>query len=156
MKRILVKEVYKSHGTASVALPEDTPLEDVIARFAHEPVLRGIFLVDSQQRLAGVITRMSLMKWVHFQLFGGRPTKTASPWEVFRFVGAAKAKDLSSRDWKSLPVVETDSLQTALERMIEHNEGVVPVVDTEGKILGDLRLPEVLLKALEVGKQATP
>jgi len=153
MKKILVKEVCKAHCTASVALPEDTLLEDVIARFAHEPVLRGIFLVDSHQRLAGVVTRMSLMKWVHFQLFGGRRTKTASPWEVFRFVSAAKAKDLSSRDWNSLAVRETDSLQTALERMIDHNEGVVPVIDSEGKILGDLRLPEVLLKALEVGKQ---
>jgi len=37
--------------------------------------------------------------------------------------------------------------------MIDHEEDVLPVEDNERRILGDLRLSEVLLKAIEVGKQ---
>ena len=156
MKRILVEEVYQLHGTASVVVPEDTLLEDIIARFAHKPGLRGVFLVDSRQRLAGVITRISLIKWVHFRLFGGRRTKAVSPWEVFHFVDATKAKDLSHTDWRSLAVKETDTLETALNHMIDLDEDVLPVLDSQETIIGDLRLSEVLLKALELGKQERP
>ena len=38
--------------------------------------------------------------------------------------------------------------------MLDLEEDVLPVMDTERRILGDLRLSEVLLKAFEVGKQA--
>lgn len=70
MKTIRVEEVYRLHGTASASLPEDVPLKEVIARFAREPGLRAVFLIDAEQRFAGVVTRIAIMKWAHFQLFG--------------------------------------------------------------------------------------
>lgn len=154
MKAIRVEDVYQIHGNATAPVPQDSPLEDIITRFAHEPALRALFLVDSRQRFAGVITRISLMKWVHSQLFGGR--KELSPWEVLHFVVATKARDLAHSDWRSLAVKETDNLETALNLMIKYEEDVLPVLDDEGMILGDLRLSEVLAKALQVGRQARP
>ena len=47
MKTIRAEEVYRLHGTASASLPEDVPLKEVIARFAHEPGLRAVFLIDA-------------------------------------------------------------------------------------------------------------
>jgi len=154
MKTIRVAEVYRLHDTATLSVPEDSPLEDVVTRFAHVPRLHALFLVDSRQRLSGVITRTSLMKWVHSELFGGR--RELSPWEAVHFAAATKAKDLTHSDWRSLAVKETDTLETALNIMIGHDEDILPVLDSEGTILGDLRLSEVLLKALEVGRQARP
>lgn len=154
MKTVKVAELYQLHDTATVSVPEDSPLEDIVTRFAHGPRLHALFLVDSRQRLAGVITRTSLMKWVHHELFGGR--RELSPWEAVHFADATKAKDLTHSDWRSLAVKETDTLETALDIMIDHDEDVLPVLDSEGMILGDLRLSEVLLKALELGRQARP
>ena len=154
MKTIKVAEVYQVHGTCTVSIPQDSPLENIINRLGHEPELHAVFLVDSHQRLAGVITRISLMKWAHSQLFGGR--RELSPWEVLQFVDATKAKDLIHSDWQSLAVKESDNLESALNIMIDHDEDVLPVLDSEGTVLGDLRLSEVLLKALEVGRQARP
>ena len=65
-----------------------------------------------------------------------------------------KAKDLAHGEWSSLGVKEADTLQTALNQMVEYQEDVIPVLDDEGRILGDLRISEVLFKALGVGKQA--
>ena len=67
-----VSEVYRLHGTASAIIPEDSPLETVITRFAGEPSLRGMFLVDSMRRFAGVVTQIDLLKWAHLMLFGGK------------------------------------------------------------------------------------
>ena len=73
--------------------------------------------------------------------------------DFYRIVDARKAKDLVSTDSRGLAVKETDTLQIALDKMLDYEEDVLPVVDKEGRILGDLRLSEVLLKTIEMGKQ---
>ena len=152
MKTIRVEEVYRLHGTAMVSVPEDVPLEYVISKLAHEPGLRPVFLVDSRQRFTGVITRANLVKWAHFQLSGGKGRREISFSEILHILGAKKAKDIISGDQQALAVKETDTLQDALDRMLDCKEDVLPVLDSEGRILGDLRISEVLLKVIEVGQ----
>ena len=153
MRTIRVEEVYRIHGTASVSVPEDVSLEYVITRFAREPGVQGIFLIDTNARFVGLITRNDLMKWAHIRLFGGKGRHDITVSELFRLADAVKAKDLFRGDQSELSVKETDTLQTALDKMLDYEEDVLPVLDGELKILGDLRLSEVLLKAIEVGKQ---
>jgi CBS domain-containing protein len=153
VKTILVKDVYQLHGTATDSIPEDASLEHIISRFAHEIGLRGIFLIDARQRFSGVITRPALMKWAHYQLFSGKGRHDIAIFDFFRIVDAKKAKDLVSGDPKPITIKETDTLQTALDKMLDHEEDGLPVVDNELRIIGDLRLSEVLLKAIEEGKQ---
>lgn len=144
MKRILVEDAYRVHGMASVVVPEGTSLEEVVTRFAQGPGVRAIFLIDSRERFAGLITGIDLLKWVQARFFGGRRSGGIALGDVLRVVFATKAKDLARGDWRSLGVKPTDTLETALEQMITHKEGTIPVLDDEGKILGDLRLSEVL------------
>ena len=155
MKAIRVEQVYRLHGTATDSIPEDTSLEYVVGRFAREPSLRGVFLVDSRQRLSGVLTRADLMKWAHLQLFGGKGRHDIAISDFFRIIDAKKAKGLVTTDPRSIAVKESDNLQTALDKMLDYEEDVLPVVDKDFRILGDLRLSEVLLKVIEAGKQAS-
>lgn len=152
MKTIRVEEVYGLHGTASTSVCEDISMEGVISRFAYEPDLRAISLVDSRQRFVGVITRADLLKWSTIILLRGK-VGVASVGEARRLVSATKANDLRRSDWPLLGVWETDTLETAVNQMLSCNEETIPVLDSEGRILGDLRLSEVLLKAIEVGRQ---
>lgn len=155
MKTIRVEEVYRLDGTASASLPGDVPLSEVIARFAHEPGLRAVFLIDAEQRFARVVTRIAIMKWTQFQLFG-RWRAEISASATSQVVDSARAKHLARGDWRSLGVKASDTLETAFNQMMNFGEDVIPVLDSEGRILGDLRLSEVLLKAVEVGEQAMP
>ena len=61
MKTIRVEEVYKLHGVASIAIPADSPLEEVVSRFADDSTVRGIFLVDSHGRFKGEVTLIHLV-----------------------------------------------------------------------------------------------
>jgi len=72
VSKTLVAEVYKLHGTASVSIPADSPLEKVISTFVREPSLRGVFLVDSKDRFVGMVTRVDLIRWAHLNLTGGK------------------------------------------------------------------------------------
>ena len=151
MKTILAKDVYQLHGTASISVTEEVSLEDIIYKFAHEPGIRGVFLIDEEQRFAGIISRTAIMKWAEFQLFGkwksGIPVS-----EITHIVDSVKAKYLARGDWRSLGVKEWDTLELAFNQMMSLGEDIIPVLDDDGRIIGDLRLSEVLLKAIEVGR----
>jgi len=93
------------------------------------------------------------MKWAEFQLFGkwkrGVPAS-----EITHLVDSAKAKNVARGDWRSVGVKEEDTLEKAFNQMMMLGEDVLPVLDEDGRIIGDLRLSEVLLKAIEVGRSA--
>jgi CBS domain-containing protein len=153
MRTILVGEVFRLHGNASIIVSEDISLEYVLAYLGHEKHIRGVFLANPEKKFTGVITGADIRKWVHIELFGGKGRNEISLSSFYRIANAKKAKDLAHGESDSLGVKQTDSLQTALDKMLDYEEDILPVLDSEGHILGDLRLSEVLLKALEVGKQ---
>ena len=150
MKKILVEEVYKLAGPASLSVPENTSLKEIVERFAHEPGIRAIFLVDSKKRFCGMIRRVDLAKWLYLKLFGKTGGGAAPTGEILRLAFADKARDLARGDSESMGIHPEDTLQEAMNQMIFHGEAIIPVVDKEGKILGDLRISEVLMKALEL------
>jgi CBS-domain-containing membrane protein len=154
VKTIRVDQVYHPSNTATDSIPEDTSMEYIIGRFAQESCLHGVFLVDSRQRLSGIITDRDLLKWARYKLFGGKGRREISAWDFFRIVEAKNVKELLAiADVRSLVVNKTDSLQTALDKMLDHDICVLPVVDEEGRILGGITLSEVMLKVIELGQQ---
>jgi CBS domain-containing protein len=66
-------------------------------------------------------------------------------------VSQTQAKSLARGDWRTLGVKENDSLQEALDQMVDFGEDVLPVLNEDGIILGDIRLSEILVKAIDVG-----
>jgi CBS domain-containing protein len=153
MNTIQVGEVFRLHGNASISVSEDASVEYVLAYLGHEQHIRGVFLVDADQKFKGIITSSDIRRWVHIELFGGKGRHEIPISTFYRIADAKKARDLARGDYRSLGVRETDSLQTALDKMLDFEEDIIPVFDSEGYVLGDLRLSEVLFKALEVGKQ---
>ncbi len=143
MDNPLVASVYRMHGTAAMTLPEDASLEEVILTLAENPNIRAVFLVNAEKRYTLMITRGDLLKWVHLNLSGGKGSSMTIS-EIFRILDARKARDLASRFSSSLALKEQDTLQRALSLMMEYEEDILPVLDNEGKITGDLRLSELL------------
>ena len=145
MGRVRASETHRPRGvTVSIIVHESEPLREVSAKLASNPAVRGIFVVDSRGKFTGLISSVKLMKWVHLELFGGKGRKAITIGEVFSLIYASKAKDLLRRDLSSISLKETDTFQSALDKMIEYEEDVIPVLDKDGTIIGDLTLNEVL------------
>ena len=93
----------------------------------------------------GIVTRIDLMGWAHFQLFGGKERHDVTVSEFFRIVDVKKARDIACGDSWMLSVKENDTLQAALDKMLDHEEDMLPLSrNSQGEIIGDLRLSEVL------------
>ena len=116
--------------------------EDRDPPFAGEEIV----VADADQRA-------TLMKWAHFHLFGGKGRRDVFVSELFRIVDGREGKDLLRGHEGGLAVRENDTLQTALEKMLDYQEDILPVLDSSDRVVGDLRLSEVLLKAIQEGEQ---
>jgi len=141
---ITVKDVHSLHGVASLSVSESTSLKDVIEKFAREPGLHGIFLVDENQRFAGILSRLALLKWAQFQLFDNKQDAA-----VTASVDNVPARSLARGDWKTFGVTESDSMEKAFNQMISYQVDIIPVLNEKGHIIGDLRLSEILLKVIQ-------
>ena len=152
MQELRVADVHRLHDMAAVSMNQDTPFRDVIARLALNPALRGVFLVDSKLVYTGMMRPMDLMKWARLRLRGAKG-RDMSLKEILHIDEAQKASDLLHFN-RRYSVHEEDSLQTALDIMLDYEEDVIPVVDSQGRVVGDLTLAEVLLHTLRLERQS--
>jgi Mg/Co/Ni transporter MgtE len=97
--------------------------------------------------LVGVISRMELLDWAKAKI-----KEDISQVHLHTLVAArlrsAKAKDVAQSFSARHCVKLQDDISKALEIMTEHNLIDVQVVDDQGRILGDITLPLILLKLL--------
>jgi CBS domain-containing protein len=155
MKTLFVEEIYRPHCSCALSVTENTELEETIAQFAENPAIRGIYLLDSEQRFLGIIRLTDLRNWVKYRILKEYGTYRAlSAWDAYHLISAEKAADLVYGDRLSLGVKKDDTLQTALDKMVEHETNILPVLDDSHNIIGDLLIADILSKIVELGKQA--
>lgn len=157
MKTIRVEEILRPHGTCalSVSVTKSTDLEDVITKFTENPAIHGVFVVDSEQRFQGIIRLRDLRKWVQLRILKESGMHRAlSTWEAYYIISADKSVDLVYGDRDSLGLQVNDTLEKALQKMVEYETNILPVLDNADRIIGELLITHVLHKVVEIGKQA--
>jgi predicted transcriptional regulator len=148
MYRILAQDVAGYNEINTAMAHEDASIEEVLAHLVHNTGLCGIFVIDSEGLVSGVITRSTLVRWARVcmsDLSGHVPVG-----DIFRMVSVAKARDLAVGDGRTLGVRRTDPLSKVLHQLTSYDISAIPVVDADGRIIGDLTIGQVLMKALEV------
>ncbi len=128
----------------SMVIHYNTPLDVAIERFAADDELHGIFLMDDNGRLVGVINNHSLLQWarLRFRLPSGALGLSLS--QVRRLVLADIMQDLVMPGSDEAVVRMSDTIADALAKMSNYNLLDIPVVDDHGRIVNDLRLSEIL------------
>lgn len=158
MQTMTVADVCGTSAMRALVVPQDTPLAVAIGHFSQDHDLRGIFLVDEQERLAGVVNKQDLLDWLRLQLAMPALAKPPSLVQMRRVVMARTVGDLARKDSVETAVTLADSLAEALQKMASHNLNDIPVVDENGRIINDLRLSEALACVLNFasdGEQVT-
>ena len=152
LQAITVEEACCLDDGQPVLLKTTDVFSQVIINFAHDAELRGIFVVDEEDRFLGVITRTDMLDWARVRLgaFTLKPLTDMN--KTIRLVTLIKASlvgDILRPETKDASVQVDDTLAHALEVMVEKDLIVLPVVDAKQHIIGRLRLSEVLNFALD-------
>lgn len=149
MRTVKVAEVCRQTALQSLVVPTETPLSWVIHEFAKDHHWHGIFLVDEQQQLVGIINNHDLLQWAQLHLDLPLPISSVTLGRVRRLVLARHASDLARPGSQDASVRLDETLDSALKRMAQHNLTAIPVVDEHRRVVNDLRLSEILAFALQ-------
>lgn len=151
LQELTVKEVYELDKEDPVIAGISDTFNHVIHTFSHNADLRGIFVVDNQNRFAGVITRTDLLDWARAKLgaFVIHPmTDTDKSIRLSQLITASTVGNVLHPDSKNSAVFTDDTLAQALKKMIKLDLIILPVIDEAEHILGSLTLSELLDQVL--------
>ena len=150
-KLTIGETLHLSRSHLPLIRPEDE-FTDVVLQLARQPELRGAFVVDHQQRLLGVITRTDLLEWARAKLGAALQAPWRGTEETLRLaslINATTAGQVMHKASSRAAVKLEDSLAHALRLMVELDLIVLPVVDGERRVVGEVRLSDILVRALE-------
>lgn len=141
--KLLVKDVYE-YSTLSLIVKEDEKITEIIKHYAENPSLRGIFVVDEQEKFKGAITRDDLLQWSKFKIGADLGSDVVAVDEINRYVYSTTAKDIMHKYSSEAFVKPEDSVELALDMMLNEDTLAIPVIDEKKKIIGDVTFSEVL------------
>jgi Mg/Co/Ni transporter MgtE len=151
LEELKVEEAYCSDNESPVLLKVDDDFSQVIRNFAQHVELRGIFVIDENQKFIGVITRTDMLDWARAKLGNILLQPLTDMDKTIRLVtliGASKVGDIFRPDTRDAAVKKDDTLGKALRIMVDVDLIVLPVVDESHHVIGRLRLSELLNTAL--------
>lgn len=155
LQKLKVRDVCNNDISDALLCGPDDDITTVIERFAGDPALRGIFVTDTEQRLLGVITRRDLLEWARIKV-GDIIRRSPNVEDTVRLVSLMSAstagKFMKPESRKAIVHLE-DSLVSALRLMLDLDMIVLPVVDDNKRITGDLRLTQLLARIVQESRK---
>lgn len=140
---LLVKDIYQMLTCEYKAVKESATKQEIIeALLEGSPLVRSVCVVDEGGKLMGIITLADIMKGIAVQSgYNSGVIDLKSSRKLFQYSPFSKAGDIMSPPvYVSLDM----KFQTALEKMIEHELDELPVIDEQGRLIGDLNAFELL------------
>ena len=149
MRTVPIADVCEQSQMQALVVEGDMPLAEAVRRFATDHTLRGIFLTDSNSRLSGVINKQDLLHWVSLQLDQPAAGEPMTVGQMRRLVSAQRVADLAAPGSAKAAVRLDQTLADALHNMTYYKLADIPVIDSDGRIVNDLRLSEILAYMLD-------
>lgn len=147
LRKLTVADVFRIDENPPIMVDLDEDFSAVIECFTSDAEARGIFVADCDNRLLGVITLTNLLDWARIKLGEYFHAPSPDPEETIRLsklIHASKAGEVMHPESQRAGVKPSDTLGDAMELMIELDIIVLPVIDENNKIIGDLKLSELL------------
>jgi CBS domain-containing protein len=143
MRTLKVRDLLPLSQTEPAVVPAEASLREVAHKMVEDLKTREVYVVDRERRFLGVITLRRLARWA----FASELPGELSPTELLDFLSSKTAGDLALR--KPAYVREEDTLERLLGVMFRYDINEIPVVDAEGRIVGNLNMLELLKAWLE-------
>jgi CBS domain-containing protein len=140
IKDVKVADVYEISIGKPAIVGEEAILKDAMEAMTLNMVSRKVYVVDGEGILKGVITIEALLRQLGYRV----GVRKAGMISFFRFLSGIFKESVI--EFMETPVAITDEheLLDALRMMVEHHLNDLPVVDEQGRLLGELNSLEIL------------
>ena len=149
-KRAAVRDIEHRLDIGPNIVRADDDLVDVARRAIAQPHTRLLSVVDDEERLVGVLPVLRVVEEVvaraHPEALMADVTDLESAARFGREVGALIAGDLMS---PPVALQETSTVADAFRAMHDHHYSGLPLISSDGRVVGYIDLLELALRYLE-------
>jgi len=139
---LTVEDVSESLITQPSVIGLGGSIRDVIDNMLDNPVARKVYIVDENGVLVGMITTATLLRLIGYRV--GVRTGTLS---FYKFLRDTLEEEVGKVMEKPVFVRSHVKLTDALFKMLDQHMNDIPVVDDDGKLLGELNSLELFAEA---------
>lgn len=133
-----------------VKIGEKDPIYEAVEKIAEDKETMLACVVDEENRLKGIITPKEILKAIEVREYGTIRYPFFEGPEVLHLLTSKYAKDIMS---PPVSVKPDDKVEKAINIMLDKGFYEVPVVDDEGKILGEINYFGIIISSVEYLKR---
>jgi CBS-domain-containing membrane protein len=129
-----------------VRIAEEESLSQVVVKIAEDKETMLACVLDKENKLKGIITPKEILQAVELREFGtiGQPFFKGP--RILYILSSKYAKDIMS---PPVSVKLSDGMEKAIEIMLDKGFYEVPVVDEQGKMIGEVNYFSIITSSLE-------
>ena len=143
---LVVEDVFELIVKDPTTIDSGSKIRQVFDEFLKNPVSRKVYVVNEEGKLMGAVTTETLLRLLGYRV-GVREFANWSLWRLMRDMLKEGVEGVIDK----VPTVKrTDKLTKALKIMVEDHFTDLPVVDEEGKLVGELNSYEIFTKGREL------
>jgi CBS-domain-containing membrane protein len=140
------KSVKDLISSKFVKVAEEDQLSQVVVKTAKDKETMLACVVDKEGKLKGIITPKELLRAVEIREFGTIRRPFFEGPEILHILSSKYAKDIMS---PPVSVKPSDSIDKAIDIMLDKGFYEVPVVDEQGKMLGVINYFSIITSSVE-------
>ena len=125
---------------------EDAILKDAVESITKNLTSRKVYVVDEEGKLMGVITIETLLRQVGYRV----GVREAGMISFFKFLSGIFKENVTEFMEQPVTITNRHNVLDALRMMEEHHLNDLPVIDDEGRIIGELNSLEILAHAKKI------
>jgi predicted transcriptional regulator len=129
-----------------VSVAEEEPLSQVVAKIAWDKESMLACVLDKESRLKGIITPKEILQAVELREFGTIRHPFFEGPEILHLLSCKYARDIMS---PLVSVNPDDGVEKAINIMLDKGFYEVPVVDEQGKMIGEVSYFSIISSSLE-------
>jgi CBS-domain-containing membrane protein len=140
------KNVKDLMSSKFVKVAEQDQISQVVVKIAKDKETMLACVLDEEGRLKGIITPKEVLRAVEIREFGTIRRPFFEGPEILRVLSSKYAKDIMS---PPVSVKPEDSVDKAIDIMLDKGFYEVPVVDEQGKIVGLINYFSIITSSVE-------
>ena len=140
------KNVKDLMSSKFVKVAEQDQISQVVVKIAKDKETMLACVLDEEGKLKGIITPREVLRAVEIREFGTIRRPFLEGPEILRILSSKYAKDIMS---PPVSVKPEDSVDKAIDIMLDKGFYEVPVVDEQGKMVGVVNYFSIITSSVE-------
>jgi CBS domain-containing protein len=143
---LMVEDVYDLVVKDPTTIDSGAKIRQVFDEFLNNPVSRKVYVLNEEGKYMGAVTTETLLRLLGYRV----GVREFANWSLWRLMRDMLKEGVEGVIEKVPSVKRSDKLTKALQIMVEDHFTDLPVVDDDGRLIGELNSFEIFMKGREL------